>query len=122
MTDLQTIQRFAHTCHVFKTDDAGTRANVCAFIIPALRRYRREMVAALSFARKSAIKLSYADILAQNRSIRSAIVAAELRLSEVHKPHLTGVYDVEGEFDEYGAFDKPNTTNVSQQSIWPVNF
>lgn len=122
MTDLQTIKRFSHTCHVFNAEDAGTRANVCAFIIPALRRYRREMVAALSFARQSAIKLSYADILAQSRSIRSAIGAAELRLSGVLKPHLTGGYDVEGEFDEYGAFDKSNTTNVSQQSTWPVNF
>ncbi|MDF9779055.1 hypothetical protein [Pseudomonas baetica] len=105
MTDLQTIQKFAHTCHVFNAGDAATRTNVCTLIIPALRRYRREMVAALAFARQSAIKLSYADILAQNRSIRSAIVAAELRLNGVHTSHTSPGYDIDGEFDEFGAFD-----------------
>lgn len=122
MTDLHTIQKFAHTCHVFNTDDAGTRTNVRALIIPTLRRYRREMVDALAFARRSAIKLSYADILAQNRSIRSAIVAAELRLGGGHTPRRAAGYDVDGEFDEYGAFDKSEATYACQHPTWPVNF
>ncbi|MGE8063743.1 hypothetical protein [Pseudomonas sp. NPDC089569] len=122
MTDLQTIQNFVRICHAFNAGDAGTRGNVCAIIIPTLRRYRCEMVSALAFARQSAIKRSYADILAQNRSIRHAIVAAERRLGwSQTRCHAAG-YDVDGEFDEYGAFEEPKATNGSQLPTGPANF
>lgn len=105
MKDLQTIQKFVRTCHVFNAGDAATRTNVRTLIIPALRRYRREIVAALAFARQSAIKHSYADILTQNRSIRRALIAAEVRLCVGHAPRRAEGYDVGGDFDEYGVFD-----------------
>lgn len=104
MTDLQTIRRFTQICHVFNTADASTRANVRKLIMPVLRRYRREMVSALAFARHSAIKLSYADILAQNRQIRHALSAAELRMKYAPAQAKTNTYDTDGDVDEYGAF------------------
>ncbi|MHC5194733.1 hypothetical protein ACYSUW_13360 [Pseudomonas frederiksbergensis] len=122
MTDLQTIQKFVHTCHVFNVDDAGTRTNIRTLIIPTLRRFRTEMVADLAFDRRSAIKLSYADILAQNRNIRSAIAAAERRLNGCQASYPASGYDVDGQFDEYGAFDMSTANNDSQQPTWPVNF
>lgn len=104
MTDLQTIRRFTQTCHVFNTADASTRANVRTMIMPVLRRYRWEMVSALAFARRSAIKLSYGDILAQNREIRHALTVAELRMKYEPAQGKTSTYDSDGDFDEFGAF------------------
>ncbi|MGF6281921.1 hypothetical protein ABH908_000046 [Pseudomonas frederiksbergensis] len=121
MTDLQTIQKFVQTCHVFNVDDAGTRTNIRTLIIPALRRYRTELVADLAFARRSAVKLSYADILAQNRDIRSAIAAAERSLKGGDSSYQASGYDVDGQFDEYGAFDSSTCTN-DPQPTWPVIF
>lgn len=104
MTDLQTIRRFTQICYVFNTADASTRANVRKIIMPVLRRYRREMVSALAFARRSAIKLSYGDILTKNREIRHALAAAELRMKYAPPQGKTSTYDSDGDFDEFEAF------------------
>lgn len=104
MTDLHTIRRFVSTCHVFNANDPGTRANIRSLIMPVLRRYRREMVSTLAFVRRSSIKLSYADILDQNRQIRHALAAAELRMKCATVQANPIGYDVDGDFDEFGAF------------------
>lgn len=78
-------QRYARLCHCFAVEDAATRANMRATVVPHLARLRRDLTGALWRDRQSRWPVARADrraMRAEVAELRAALRAARTRLAQ----------------------------------------